>query len=34
LRFTFKISSDNRTMYGSNTDNAGVVNAMTLYKNN
>jgi hypothetical protein len=33
LRFSFTVSSDGRVLYGTNTDNAGNVNAMTLYKN-
>jgi len=33
LSFNFSLSSDNRVLYGTNTDAGGNVNALTLYKN-
>jgi len=33
LSFNFSLSSDNRVLYGTNTDAAGTVNALTLYRN-
>ncbi len=33
LSFSFTVSSDGRVLYGTNTDDAGNVNSMTLYKN-
>lgn len=33
LRFSFQVNTEGTILYGTNTDGAGNVNAMTLYKN-